>query len=331
MVRPGSQTGLVSTLDLIEGFYLAHALGALERAGVLKSLEKWVSADRLANRHGLGIKILDAALQMLATRTSLIAHRSGRYRITKHYNSQARFMLLQYLGAYGRHAAELGRILHHPTLGRSFINHREHARAFSQDGLTTQSILADLLLQLGLNHALDIGCGTGALLLNLAVRNRHFEGWGVDINRWMCAAARRQAASLRPRKRIEFLQGDCRELGRWLSRSVIERVRTITAASVINEFFADGISEAVDWLATIRTLFPGRTMLIADYYGQLGTAKMDGSREIMLHDFVQVLSGQCIPPPTLSAWRRIYRKAGCGFVHAVEIQDSAFFVHILRL
>ena len=51
------------------------------------------------------------------------------------------------------------------------------------------NLVADLVLQLEFNNILDVGCGTGALLANLAVRKREFVGWGLNINPSMCAAA----------------------------------------------------------------------------------------------------------------------------------------------
>lgn len=331
MLRTPPEPQPYSLLDVIEGFYLAHILTALECAGVLKSLEKWTTAVRLAHRHRINRNVLEAALQILAARTRLIAHRAGKYRLARQYDFHARFMFFQYLGAYGRHAMEFGRILRHPSAGHNFIDRKQHAKAFCQQGILTDNILADLLLQLGLNHILDLGCGTGTLLLNLAGRDREFVGWGLDMNKWMCAAARKRIASLGVTRRVRIFQGDCRDLKHSIPGSVIARVSAVTAGSLINEFFAAGVTKAVECLAGIRAMFPGRTMLIADYYGQLGVARRPRSREVALHDFIQVISGQGVPPANLSTWKKIYRQAGCDFIHAVGVQDSPFFIHILKL
>jgi hypothetical protein len=113
--------------------------------------------------------------------------------------------------------------------------------------------------------------------------------------------------------------------------AVLTEVRSVTAASMANELFADGPARAVAWLRHLRGLLPGRTMLIADYYGRLGYWRTPPDRKVALHDYIQIISGQGVPPPDLRAWRGIYRKAGCTLLHALEDPAATNFVHILRL
>jgi len=320
-----------SAFDLVEGFYLAHALAAFEQAGILKSLEQPITLRKLASRHRVDTTVLEAALHMLRSRTNLIAYRAQQYRLTRRYDAGVRFMLLQYLGAYRRNGVEFGRILHDPSAANKLIDHAQHAKAFEQIDASSANILGDLLLQLDLNHVLDIGCGTGTLLLNLAIRRRDFVGWGLDVNPRMCAAARERIACTRTTRRIAIFRGDCRKLKHSLPRSVIARVSTITAASIVNEFFSRGPDQAVAWLEDVKAMFPGRTMLIADYCGELGIRSKQRSPEVALHDFIQVVSGQGVPPGNRTAWQNIYNRAHCNLVHSIEFQDSSFFIHILRL
>jgi hypothetical protein len=147
----------------------------------------------------------------------------------------------------------------------------------------------------------------------------------------MCAAARKSIARMRSASRIAIFEGDCRNLHHTLPRAVIAKVRTISAANLVNEFFYRGPRKAVAWLADLKALFPGRTMLIADYYGELGVSKKRRSPETILHDFVQAISGQGVPPGNRKSWKDIYDGAHCNLVHDFEIRDSSFFLHILRL
>jgi SAM-dependent methyltransferase len=320
-----------SVLDLAEGFHLAHALRALEQAGILESLHRPAAVRGLAARHRVDGAMLEAVLQMLASRTNLIAKRAGKYRVTRNYDAHARFMVDQYLGAYGGNAVQLGRILRDPSAAEKFIDRRQHAKAFAQASTLGADVVGDLVVRLGLDHVLDLGCGAGALLHVLAARRRAFVGWGVDINPWMCAAARRRGAAARAARRIAIYRGDCRDLGAVLPPAVVAQVRAITAASLANEFFARDGAAAVAWLAGLKAMFPGRIMLIADYYGRLGAAGRAARRQILLHDFVQVISGQGVPPAGLGAWKRIYRAAKCDLVGTIEDRAASFFVHILRL
>jgi hypothetical protein len=167
------------------------------------------------------------------------------------------------------------------------------------------------------------------LLLNLASRNLNFVGWGLDANSWMCSAARERISSLHLEKRIRVFVGDCRELKHSLPAAVASKVSVIVAASVMNEFFSEAVTKAVECLADIRATLPGRTMIIADYYGHWNHVAKP--KEMALHNFIQVISGQGVPPANLSVWKQIYRAAGCRFVHAVQVQNSPYFMHILKL
>jgi SAM-dependent methyltransferase len=320
-----------SMLALAESFYLTQILLALDATGVLAALRTPTTAEQLAGKHRLDPQFLEAALRMLSQRTPFLRFQRGKYGLTGRYDSSARAAFHQYLGAYRTNAVELAAILRDPSIAEGLIDRRQHARAFEGTQTLSATMLIDLVIQLGLNHVLDLGCGTGGMLLELAKRNPQFEGWGVDSNPWMCATARRQANSGAARQRIRFLRADCRDLATSLPKAIVRRVQTMTAASLANEFCGDGGASAVAWLAGLKSAFPGRTLLIADYYGRLTGNRKRWKPNIALHDFAQLISGQGIPPPDLAAWKKIYRSAECALVHAIEDRASSFFAHVIKL
>ena len=95
--------------------------------------------------------------------------------------------------------------------------------------------------------------------------------------------------------------------------------------------FAKGMAPVVAWLVHLRGMFPGRPMLIADYYGRLSAPALPWDRATLLHDFVQLISGQGIPPHSLVEWQSLYQAAGCRLVHVTEDTSSTRFLHILVL
>lgn len=125
------------------------------------------------------------------------------------------------------------------------------------------------------------------MLVDVAARVPDFVGWGLDINGAICGYARRRAA-LAEVTRLTFLEGDCRQSTAEIPPAIATEVRVLTAASVANEFFADGTAPAVAWLSDLRQGVPGRTMLIADYYGRLGARRGSCPPEILLHDFIRL-------------------------------------------
>jgi len=321
----------LTVFDLAEGLFLGHALVAIERLGILDSLRRPMTLESLATKHGVDREILGYILPLLAARTKMIAQRSRRYQITKTFNETTRFVLLQYVGAYGRNAIELPGILRNPSTAAEFIDHEQHSRAFDCAMPHQTDALGDLVLQRAVGAVFDIGCGTGSLLLYLATRINGFRGWGIDNNPWMCKAARSRAAKAGKARRITILEGDSRSLTKQVSRSVADRIQAVTASGVANEFFSDGTSRAIAWLTELKRVFPGAMLFIEDYYGQLGYGHRVPPKHITVHDFVQVISGQGVPPHSLPEWKKIYQAAQCEFVKEFRGPKSFTFIHMVRL
>jgi hypothetical protein len=106
-------------------------------------------------------------------------------------------------------------------------------------------------------------------------------------------------------------------------------VQSIAACQLANEMFGAGPSGAIAWLRGLRRTLPGRPLLICDYYGRLGSRHRNVRREILLHDYAQLISGQGVPPTDRRQWQAIYSEAGCRLVHAIEDSASTLFVHIV--
>jgi SAM-dependent methyltransferase len=331
MTRAPSKPARHSAFDLAEGLYLAHTLLAFERNGVLSTLVRPATAASLAKRHNVHAGLLQTALELLAARTNLITCHSGRFRLADEYDAYARFVIHQYLGAYGPAVIALDRTLRKPKLAAKLIDRRQHAKAFEESPTVSCGLIADFIVQLGFNDVLDLGCGNGALLAELTGRVTGFRGWGLDSNPAMCAAARRLLNATAGASRVRVFRGDSRQPEGAIPFSVARQVRTLTAASLANEFFGSGNREAERWLARLKAVFPERTLLIGDYYGQLGYGRPLRSRTLAMHDLAQMISGQGVPPPDLASWKKIYRNARCSLIHVVEDDDSSFFVHLLML
>jgi SAM-dependent methyltransferase len=320
----------LTTEDLVEAFHLAHAVWTLHGAGIFASLDQPRTADDAAALHKLDAKMLRGVLAYVAERTDLLEHSDGTFAATASYSRGSRFLLDLYAGAYGPAALRLGRILAEPSFGAACVDREMHARTFCQKGPVPPSWLGSVIEQLEWNQVLDVGCGTAALLVELAGRNAEFSGWGLDANRAMCRAARARVRDAAAGGRVTIVEGDARELER-LSPRILESIRTVTARHVANEMFGADGSGAVEWLTGMRRALPGRPLLIEDYYGVLGTENAQRHLPTMLHDYVQHISGQGVPPSTLAEWEQVYDAAGCRLIHVSEEQSSTRFIHIVVL
>jgi SAM-dependent methyltransferase len=317
--------------DLVEAFQLARAVATLHDLGLLAALKQPATADELSSRYALDAGLLRGVLEYVAARTDLLRKSGGRFVTTRAYAGGSRFLLDLYVGAYGGNAARLAELLRDPTSAPKAVNRALHARAFDAADGSTLGVLPEIIRRLGFNHLLDLGCGSGALLLELAGQDSEFVGWGIDINPAMCRVARARIRAARLGKRVRVTVGDCRNPTSMLPAGVSDRVRAVTACNVANEMFGDGGESAVAWLQGLRQALPGRPLLLVDYYGRLGRKGGRPDPRTLLHDYVQLISGQGVPPANAAEWRSIYSRAGCRPLHIIEDKATTRFIHILRL
>jgi SAM-dependent methyltransferase len=317
--------------DLVEAFQLAYAVATLHNLELFKALKKPATADELSARYALDAGLLRGILEYVAARTDLLRRSGERFVATGSYTGESRFLLDLYVGAYGGNAAQLAKLLRNPSAAPKAVNRVRHARAFDTVDGSTLGVLPEIIRQLEFNHVLDLGCGNGALLLELAGQDAHFVGWGIDSNPAMCRVARARIRTARLGKRVRVLVGDCRNLGSVLPTNVSDLVGAVTACNVANEMFTAGHAHAIAWLRGLRKVLPGRPLLLVDYYGRLGHKKRQLHQQTLLHDYAQMISGQGVPPAGAAEWRSIYARAGCRLVHIMEDKATTRFIHILRL
>lgn len=320
----------LSAFDLVEAFHLSHAVSTLYSLGVLETLRRPLTPEATAKLHGLDSRLIGGLLEYAAARTALVCKVGKRFAATEFYSSESQFLLELYTGAYRDNSVCLDTVLRRPGLAPTAVNRKRHTQAIKIGRSFPVKDVPELIRQLQFNYILDIGCGSGALLVALAKQNPHFVGWGLEMNSSMCRLARAGIKS-KGIKGIRIVRGDSRNPLRALPADVRSRVQTVTACQVANEMFGAGCSGAVAWLRGLRSTFPGRPLLIADYYGRLGSKASCDQRHTILHDYVQLISGQGVPPSNIKQWKAIYAEAGCRFAHAIEDTGTTRFIHVVVL
>jgi SAM-dependent methyltransferase len=313
-----------SAADLAEAFHLAHAVNHLVDADLLNDQEYPV--DKLAAARGLDPVVLGGMLEFLAARTDLVSRGETGFRLGPGLGSAERGVIDQYLGAYGPNAAALPDILSGAVNGGSLTDRVRHARAYAGTSGAGAALLPGLLGKLGLNHVLDLGCGSGELLAELAGRDPAFHGHGVDANPGMIDVAR--ARNL-PAGRVRFSVGDVTDPQACVPDDVRAGTEVLVASNLLNEFFGTS-GAAAGWLRLLGGAFPGRLLVVVDYYGVLGHSAEPPPR-LALHDWVQLISAQGVPPPDLDGWQSVYRPADCQLLHAIQDSKTSVFIHLVRL
>ena len=325
--------------DVVEGFYTSHAVWALHRLGALSRLHSRMDISNLAEQFGCDEEQLKAVVDYLYRTTDLLKREGNRYELSPEYRAYSNsvgFHLDKFLGAYGPPIVRFTDVLTNASAGSVRRNSKALAEAFAQLVPHRPSLTARVLQTWNATSLLDLGCGVGTLLIELAEADPTFEGWGIDSNPDMVKISTQRIQSASLGTRIHVAQGDVRTLDKsTLGRISLEKISFVYARSVINEFFADGGQGAITALGHLKRLLPGRVLLIEDYSGRL-TSNQDVAQthhHTLLQDLAQVVSGQGIPPPTLSGWARIYAAAECDLLKAYEGDNDGiiWFIHALRL
>lgn len=328
MAEPAAR---LEAADLVEGLYLGHALAALRTHGLTERLRTPAHPAELAADCRVDRHVLVGMLHYLAARTTLVSATSpGRFVLSDGYDAQAAFLIDLYGRAFAPLAASIGTLLRRPGEGPRLVDRGAQSDAFTDDEGT--GALTDLLGKLAFTSMLDLGCGTGSVLRSLASRDLGFSGIGIDANPAMCRAGRRLGREAGLGRRVRLVVGDARFPARVVEPRARRGIEALLARDFVNELCRDDGRRAIAWLRRLRRVFPGRALVVADYYGRLGTpGEPTADRHVLLHDFVQLLSGQGIPPSDADGWERLYAAAGCRLAAVIEDSRSPRFVHVVKL
>lgn len=336
--EPGAEPDTDEIVGLFEGYFAVRALHSLHRTGVLEELATPRTAEQIGGSLGLDPVWLGPVLTFVAGRTTVVEQLDdGRYRAPTRSYEELGFLIDKFVGAYGP-CLDLDRPSPEAVDGSILAGAFERVtteRRASTHGPSTTTLLLE---QLGVaTDVVDLGCGSGGVLHELAARDPAFRGIGVDQNPSMCAAARTSLADTGLDRRVEIYEGDAVAMLAALPSSRRETVTALHGRSFFNACFGSGIDAAGAVVGEIRRAFPGRLLLVDDYYGELSADDAEvavGSRRwAAIQDVVQAWSGQGVPPADRRAWAVVYALGGARLLHAYEDEIDGFrrFIHVVRL
>lgn len=322
---PAASISKRSLFDVFQGHYAAELLLYLRRAGVLESWRQPQTPAALARQTGIAAMDLRLILEFLTATTNVIERDvRGRYAVVNVAYGDLAFQLEKFIGAYGPCIREFG---------RATLDQKALADAFVEGTKNRTAPAVDLIRDAGLHCIVDLGCGPASLLVQLAAVDSQFRGFGVDATKVMCRVARDAVRERGLERRIKIVHADASDIGKPLSRHLRD-IDGVHCSSFLNEFFGSG-RDPVAVLKRLRQLLPGRPLFVVDYYGELGHRRTSSLQHpvTLLQDVAQVASGQGVPPPDMQAWRRIYRRAGCRLIRAMDFETShlRWFIHEVRL
>ena len=85
----------------------------------------------------------------------------------------------------------------------------------------------------------------------------------------------------------------------------------------------------------MKKAFPGKFLVVVDYYGSFNTREANNKdlQHNYVHDVMQILTGQGVPPKNYKEWNEYYAKAKCNLLHVHEGRSNGikWFIHIVKL
>lgn len=308
--------------DIIEGFYLSQILVFLQEAGYFSGNKKITVPQ----------KHLEQLLLVLAENTNIIKkQRNGTFKLSGDY---AHYPLL------GFHIDKLLKAYGHIAPGKNKFrlqtDERQFAGAYKKVyPFQNWQFLLDMIKDWPVNHLLDLGCGMGKLAVEFCKQDKNHTAAGIDAGKEMCSAARAFIQKERLAAKAKIYCAKAEAFYRVLPVAVMERTDIIVASNLLNEFFSGDGAAVAALLKQLKKHFPGRPLLVVDYYGILGTPRHAdaGLRHNYVHDLIQLFSGQGVPPASSKHWEKIYHSAGCTLEAVTEgrSQGVNWFVHLVWL
>jgi SAM-dependent methyltransferase len=170
--------------------------------------------------------------------------------------------------------------------------------------------------------AVDLGCGIGERLVQIAERHPGSRGVGIDLAPSALAAARAHVAARGMADRVDFVEADVRTLG---PDPRFDGVDLVTCFMMGHDFWPR--HECVEVLRRLRRVFPNaRRFLLGDTARTTGIS--DRAKPIFTLGFETAHDAMGVYLPTMREWLDVFADSDwkCDNVRRVEVPvDSAIF------
>jgi 2-ketoarginine methyltransferase len=180
-------------------------------------------------------------------------------------------------------------------------------------------VMIDMVRSLGRRYVLDLGCGDGAFLMELAASEPAIRGLGIDIDPPVVELAHQQIKGSGFADRLEATVGDMFEVGGQGSASGASATRTLliedrekidclTACDTFHEYLWDGEQRIVELLAGLKATFPNAMLVVGEFCKQSHQSLRRRPTAFLEHHLFHQLTNQRIE--TADRWRQIFAAAG---------------------
>lgn len=312
--------------DIIEAYYLSHFLRHLCQ-------KKIISPGTTAIRFSKRDPFTENMLCFIADKTDLLVKKKGRFLLSPEYSHYLNlgYHIDKLIDSYGNFDF---------TNKRRILQLNKPAFAASKEKTFPYydyALLLAILDKIDGHCILDLGCGMGGLMVRYCSGDKKRRAIGIDNNRGLCKRGNRLFENNGLKSRARIYYGDVMKMDESIPGRSRDAVNIVVANNFMNELFGgSSIKKPIEGLlAELKKTFPGRYLVIMDYYGVFGTKRKNEARlqHNYIHDIMQLFSGQGVPPANYKAWNKYYRKAKCKLIQVYEGTNSGvnWFVHVVKM
>jgi SAM-dependent methyltransferase len=320
----------LKTVELVSDAYLAQVLVALWDSGIYEYIRVHgrVSVERVAEDLNLEPLVLRSLIEYLVG-WGILAPDGDAFVLTKkgqpYWNYITRGVLTAHLAGYNQLLTNLGPLLrkeigiNDPRLDRSG-RLVASGSGYALLGSGTIPWVLKLIKQIGGTYVMDIGCGAGDFLIQLALRWENGAGVGIDMNSEAIAEASANAERRGVSNRLTFRHAKLSAEPMALESAILDKVDTLTAMYLLHEFAGRGGPAAITAaIAQLRQQFPGRTLLMLE--GERVDPVVFGAASPRTfaqldYSFIHPLSRQGALR-TAAEWEQIIRSAGATLLERI--------------
>ena len=320
----------LKTVGLVSEAYLAQVLVALWDSGLYEYIRKnnGLDIDSAIEDLKLEPAILRSLIEYLVG-WGIMAPDGGLFVLTEkgrpYWNYITRGVLTAHLAGYNQLLTHLGPLLRReidindPRLDRSG-RLVASGSGYALLGSGTIPWILKFIKQVGGRYVMDIGCGAGDFLIQLALRWPAGAGVGIDMNAEAIAEASANAERCGVSDRLIFHQARLSAEPMSIGSALLDKVDTLTAMYLLHEFAGRGGPQAIAAaISQLRRQFPGRTLLMlegerADPAALLAAPPRTYAQ--LDYSFIHPLSRQG-PLRNPAEWEEIIRSAGAKLLERI--------------
>jgi SAM-dependent methyltransferase len=320
----------LKTEGLVSEAYLAQVLVALWDSGMYEYVRNHerITIDTASKELNLDPAVLRSLVEYLEG-WGILAPQGDCFVLSDkgraYWNYITRGILTSHLAGYNQLLIHLGPLLrkeidlNDPRLDRAG-RLVASGSGYALLGSGTIPWILKLINQIGGTYVMDVGCGAGDFLIQLALRWPDGAGIGVDMNADAIAEATANAERCGVTDRLTFHHARLSAEPMSTGRDILDRVDTLTAMYLLHEFAGRGGTDAiVAGISQLHKQFPGRKLLMlegerADPAALNATPPRTFAQ--LDYTFIHPLSRQG-PLRTPAEWQEIIKAAGATLLERV--------------